>query len=60
MQARDSHDLAALALRDLQKRGPNASNLLSSVHWKAYHDLGPDNPEAGYQHFMLWDLKVSG
>ena len=69
LQARDEEDPAALFARvvekhsnvekrfDLQKRA-GTNTLYSSVHLKTYHDLGEDNPRAGYQHYIVWDLKV--
>jgi hypothetical protein len=47
----------ALIPRDIQKRG-STSTLYASHHLKTYHDLGPDNPAAGFQHYIVWDLKV--
>ncbi|KAH8696168.1 hypothetical protein BGW36DRAFT_408118 [Talaromyces proteolyticus] len=60
LQARDSEvteSPAALALRALQKRSGFAATLYASLHYKTYHNLGPDNPVAGFQHYIVWDLK---
>lgn len=61
LQARDSEATeapAALAVRALQKRSGFAATLYASLHYKTYHNLGPDNPVDGFQHFIVWDLKV--
>lgn len=46
----DDEDTAGLFL-------PNAEDLYSSAGFKTYHDL-EDHPSAGYQHNIIWDLKV--
>lgn len=38
--------------------GLTANNLLSTTHYKTYSDLGEDNSNAGFQHYITWDLKV--
>lgn len=70
LQARDAEEPAALFARvvekhsgvgkrsDLEKRSGNANTLYSSTHLKTYHDLGGDNPSGGFQHYIVWDLKV--
>jgi hypothetical protein len=67
LQARDSEYTeapAALALRALQKRSgflgfPGyAATLYASLHYKTYHNLGPDDLVSGFQHYTVWDLKV--
>lgn len=70
LQARDEEDPAALFARvveehsnvekrsSLEKRYGLANTLYSSTHIKTYHDLGEENPVAGFQHYIVWDLKV--
>lgn len=70
LQARDGEkDPATLFAREVEKHSAigkrshlikrtDTRNLLTSTHLKTYHDLGPNNPSAGYQHYITWDLKV--
>lgn len=57
LEARDEGDPAALVLRQLEKRA-GEETLYSSTHLKTYHDMGPDDPKAGFQHYIVWDTKV--
>jgi hypothetical protein len=41
-----------LAPTKLAKRSLESKNLLASLHYKTYSDLGEDNPSAGFQHYM--------
>jgi hypothetical protein len=59
IQARDEDVSSAVLPRTIEKRD-SASNYLFTTHYKTYHDLGPDNPSAGFQHYIKWDLKVCG
>lgn len=54
----DAADPSVLFGRSLQKRA-NTDSQLITTHFKTYHDLGPDNREAGYQHYLSWNLKVN-
>ncbi|KAH3919234.1 hypothetical protein HBH56_030490 [Parastagonospora nodorum] len=58
IQARHEDSSSAVLPQILDKRGPfGSSNYLITTHHKTYHDLGPENPSAGYQHYISWDLK---
>jgi hypothetical protein len=59
IQARDEDVSSAVLPRTIKKRA-FASDYLFTTHYKTYHDLGPENPSAGYQHYISWDLKVCG
>lgn len=66
LQARGEEEPAALFARvvgkrsGLEKRSGLANTLYSSTHLKTYHDLGEDDPAGGFQHYIVWDLKVCG
>ena len=56
--ARTIEDYSGIEKRsDLEKRWGNTYSLYSSTHLKTYHKIG-DNPAAGFQHYITWDLKV--
>ena len=57
LQARDEEESSHLFARVVEKRSGQANTLYSSTHLKTYHDV-EDNPSAGFQHYIVWDLKV--
>lgn len=61
IQARHEEFSSAVLPQTIDKRGAwGSSNYLITTHYKTYHDLGPETPYAGYQHYISWDLKVCG
>lgn len=57
--AREEDVSSPLLSRTIEKRA-SEGNYLFKTHYKTYHDLGPENPSAGFQHYINWDLKVCG
>jgi hypothetical protein len=56
IQARDESSAAVLT-RDIEKRA-STDQYIITTHYKTYHDLGPDDSAAGFQHYITWDLGV--
>lgn len=57
LKARDD-DPATIFERAINKRAGYADTLYTGLHLKTYHDLGPDDPVGGFQHYITWDFKV--
>lgn len=57
LEARNDQNSEALLTRDLEKR-LDIGNVLSTNHLKTYHNFGPQEPVAGIQHYIVWNLKV--